>query len=60
MADWLAGQLAGRAGGPEGGRCDWAHVGDLGAAERHLATALAVLVGTDDAAITAAVDEAIG
>jgi len=64
LADWLAGQLAARAGGPDGGpdggRCDWAHVGDLAAAERHLAAALAVPVGTDEAAVAAAVDEAAG
>ncbi|HEX8914377.1 MAG TPA: hypothetical protein VF796_18665 [Humisphaera sp.] len=60
MAGWLAGQLAASAAGPEGGRCDWGHVGDLAEADRRLAAALAALVGTDEAAVAAAVDEAVG
>ena len=56
MADWLVGQLELRAGEREP---DWGSVGDLGEAERRLAAVLAFLVGTDEAAITAAVDEAV-
>ena len=57
MADWLVGQLVARASERD---ADWAAVGDLGEAERRLAAALAFLVGTDEAAVTAAVDEAVG
>ena len=60
MVDWLVGQLEAHAGGPGGRPVDWAAVGDLGEAERRLAAVLAFLVGTDEAAITAAVDEAVG
>ena len=61
MVDWLVGELECRAGGPVDRPADYpAAAWALAEAERELAAALALLVGTDEPSVTAAIDEAVG